>query len=210
VNACSPLDPIEAAVSQDRAVVVRDVRKRFASPLPPRAAHLEYIREIGGESHGERHFDRVQGVVGDPDAFDRGPVSEHTRSEQVHEAALQYHTPLRDHVRVGEVGAERRIVLRDIRAEQERLPVGKQELEARQEPRPLVVDAVRAARARHNVAVIAEHRERIPVFQHAQRRRGALGLAEDGELFLELQNAGHERSSSQGAASPFDVDNSCS
>ena len=91
----------------------------------------------------------------------------------------------------------------------ERLAGAEEQLQPRQKSRAGVKEAVRAGRARHDVAVRIEYGEAVAVLQYAQRG-GFLRLADDGVLLLDLQDLGRHHDTPVSIGRDRRSDSSCS
>ena len=97
-----------------------------------------------------------------------------------------------DDVGVGEIHGEDRVVLADGGAQEQRPPPAEQQLEAGQEPRACVIEAVLAVLEGEDVPEQVENTKRVAVLQHTSRRPGAIAVGDDREVFFQADDVGHD------------------
>ena len=175
---------VDAAVAHDVLVAV-DVGQPLAPSGPARAAHLEHVGEVSIEANREWDLDAVQPEVGDADPLDAARIPEDARAVNVHLAPRQGDVPVTHDVGVGEIRIEDRIVDADRGAEEQRTVAEQQQLEPRQEPRAVVIHALLARVAGHDVAAVIEDAEAVPVLEDTERRDRPLGAGNDRKVFVD-------------------------
>ena len=175
---------VDPAIAHDVVVAV-DVGQPFAPPGPARAAHLEHVGEVGVEANRKRDLDAAQAEIGDADPLDAARVPQDARAVDVDLTAGQGDVPVTHDVGVGEVGIEDRIVDADRGAEEQRAMAEQQQLEPRQEARAVVIHALLARVAGHDVAAGIEDAEAVAVLEDTERRGRPLGAGDDRKVLVD-------------------------
>src|SRR5690606_11104048 len=163
-------DAVEPDVTERRAVLEHARRQMPALAFAVQAAHLEDVRVVRSEHDAERQHDRTMREVRDANQLAARGVPEELPAEDVHLAARNGEPPVELEIRVRPVDAEDRVLVADVRVQEQRPPPGDRQLESRQEPRVAEVDAVLAVSERMNVAEAVEDGEDLVVLEHALLR----------------------------------------
>ncbi len=161
------LPGIEPGIGEQHRAGADLRRVQMAAPRPAVAAHLKQIGEIGVEAEGERERLRPGGEVAHRNALEAGAVIEEFRAPEMDEVVLQRGVTAEFQVGIGEVTDQRRIVVAQDRGQQQRARALQAEREAGEVARVAVIEPLRAAHFRGQVAIGVEHREGVVVLQRA-------------------------------------------
>ena len=189
-DARAALDPVQPPVPQDYFLGGR-FRRPAAMCEPLGAANFEDVGEVRLEPKCQRHVEPLESVVGDVQTLGQRRRLDHAGPGQVQQAPRHQHLVALDHVGVGQIGREHRVVVADRRAEEQRRARAQAQLEPRQEAGAAVIQPVLAAWRRHDVAVEVEDGKAVLVLQHPYRRGRAFDLAEDRERAVESRLLPH-------------------
>ena len=140
-------------------------------PLALLAAHFEQIGEIIAQRKSQSESDRRLAMVADRDPLVGDAFPEVSGANDMQRIARQYDAPLVENVGIGEIGGQRKIVVSNARAEQQRLHSVDQQFESREIAGVVIEQAVGAAGGRPHIAVAVEDGESIGVLEDAPRAR---------------------------------------
>ncbi len=146
-----------------------------AAAFAPQPARLEDVGKVAREDEREREAHRPVAVVAHRDPLVGMIAPEEGGAHDVERVLLQDDALVEIDVGIGEIDAEHRIVVAHVEAEQQRRHAVEKKLEAREEARIRIEQAVGAARRRAHVAMTVEHRKRVAVLEHAARTGGRPG-----------------------------------
>ena len=142
-----------------------------AAARPALAAHLEQIGEIIVEQQRQIEARRPVAVILQADALIGGAAPQEDRAHDVQRVLLQHQPAVAVDVGIGEIDGQRRIVVAQIGAEQQRLDVVEHHLEPGEIARIGVEQAVGPAGRGADVAMAVEHDEGVVVLERAARPR---------------------------------------
>ena len=172
----APPGIVEPLVAQQhlRLAVDHAVRGR-AAPRAPIAAHLEQVGEVVVEAQRERDLDGFQSVIAHVDALVGGALPQEDRACDVDDILVQDDLVAGVDVGIGQVDREQRVVVAHVRAEQQGLRAVQAQFEQREKPRIVVIEPVRSAGRRADVAVAVNHEKCIAMLERAARTRRLCG-----------------------------------
>ena len=137
------------------------------------AAHLEQIGKIIVEQQRQIEARGPVAVVLQADPLIGRSAPEKDRAHDMQHVLLQHDPALAIDVGIGEIDRQRRIVVAQVRAEQQRLHLVQHELEPGEIAGIGVEQPVRSAGGRADIAMAVEHDEGVVVLERAPRpRRG--------------------------------------
>ncbi len=197
------LHVVQALVLERHAIRL-DLRRQAGAALPaPHAAHLEDVGEVGTERHHQLKSRGAQAEVADRDALVAGAVPQHLGPRDVHGAVAQ-RLAAQDHVGVGEVDREPRVVAFRSGPEQQRPLLADAQHQARQVAGALVVDPLLGEADGLDVAVAVEQRERVLVLEDLVLVIGQRGACQNIEPVPDLDDVRHSPQLRQpGVAAPI-------
>jgi hypothetical protein len=165
----SPGHPIETFVAEYQARLAADFVQLAPAPFPLGAAHLEDVGEVGVQVQPQVDFKRLAAEAGDPQALVADPVPEEGAPKDVQLAPGQRERAARLlEVGIRQIDSEEIVFLFDRRAEQQRAASSDPQLQPREEPGVIEVDALLAEAYRLHIAVAIEHREHPAVLEDAR------------------------------------------
>jgi len=146
-------------------------------------AHLEQIGEIAVEGDRDLQRERPVTVVAHSKALIGRALPEEDRARDVQQIFLQHDLRATGVVivRIGEVDREQRVVIAHVRAKQQRLPAIEAQFEMREKARVGMIEPVRAARGRADIAEAVGDDEGVAMLERAARARRGRG-GENGKL----------------------------
>ena len=187
------LDVVEATVRQRDPIAGQGRRQQLAAALAAHAAHLEQVAEIRLEAQLEPHPAPGEGEVAHRQPRVAGAVGQEQRALHVDHALVEVGAAEVERGGVGAVGGQHDVVGAQGRRQQQRRHATDRQVQPRQIAGVLVVQPVRAARHRQDVAAMVEHAERVAVLQRAvppllqrndggnrERLGGLVGRFDDG------------------------------
>ena len=169
----------------------RDLLGELAAAGPLPASGFEEIRIVGVQADRETHRDVLEAVVMDAEALKADALPEKARPAQMQLATGQRRAAIGRHVGIGQIDREERVVLLHRRAQQQRALRSDRQLEAGQEARPFVVEALGARQDGVDVAVPVEHGEGFALFEHLHPVVGERGRREDVKLIVPANDVVH-------------------
>ena len=173
------------------AIVQRHVRGAIhlaRGDTPARAAlaaNLEQIGEIIVEQQRQIETRRPVAVVAHADPLIRGSAPQEDRAHDVQHVLLQHDPVAPIDVGIGEVDRQRRIVVAQIGAEQQRLHLVQHQFEPGEIAGVGIEQAVGPAGGRADIAVAVEHDEGIVVLERTPRPRRRPGHRDVERRFLD-------------------------
>ena len=135
------------------------------------AAHLEQIGKIIVEQQRQIETRRQVAVILQADALIGGAAPQEDRAYDVQHVLLQHEPAVAIDVGIGEVDGQRRIVVAQIGAEQQRLHLVEHHFEPGEIARIGIEQAVGPAGGGADIAVAVEHDEGVVVLERAPRPR---------------------------------------
>ncbi len=182
-------DLVQPLVGQHHRRPVHDRRVAPAALRALGAAHLEDVRVVGRKRQRQLGLDRRHLEVRHAQPLVTGAVPQELGAEHVQRTALDADLPgARLEIRVGQIDGEQVVLFLHRRRQQHRTPPAQTQLQPRQEPRPVVVDALLARPHRLHVAEAIEHRERLAVLEHARAVVGARRRRLDVEMLVQTDD----------------------
>ena len=135
------------------------------------AAHLEQIGEVVVEQQGQVECRRPVAVILQTDPLIGGSAPQEDGAHDVQHVLLQDDTAIAIDVGIGEVDGQRRIVIAQVGAQQQRLHRIQHQFEAGEITGVGVEQAVRSAGGCADIAVTVEHGECVVMLERAARSR---------------------------------------
>ena len=141
-------------------------------------AHLEQITKIGTETNVDAKASVAVGIVAKANPLVADGLPQELGAFECNRIPRERYAIIRVNVGIGEIDRERRIVVLNVRAQEERPHPLEPEFVPGEETGVVEIDSFGARSADANVAVIVENRESVLVFQTPQRtlNEGRLGF----------------------------------
>ncbi len=160
-------DAVEPGIAQQHFVGAHHLAPRRAAPRAAHAAHLEDIGKIAVEGERQHEIDGARPVVAQRQALERGVAPEEHGAVDMQRVLLQHEALVEIDVRIGEVDVQDRVVVAQVRAEQQQLHAVDQDLEPRHEPRVVAEQPVAAAGRGADVAMRVDQQEGVVVLERS-------------------------------------------
>ena len=129
---------VETLIDQQHSVVAVKLGRRRAVPIAMRAAHFEQIGKVVLEHDRQPQVDRLVAIIAHAEPLIGGATPQEDGAQDMDAVLLHKDTLAVHQIRIGQIDEERRIIVAQVGAEQERRLVVHQEFETRQVPRILV------------------------------------------------------------------------
>ena len=162
---------VEPAIFQRHVGRAEQLAGAHAPARPALAAHLEQIGEIIVEQQRQIETRRPVAVVLQADPLVGRAAPQEDRAHDVQHVLLQHHPAIAVDVGIGEVDGQRRIVVAQIGAEQQRLDVVEHHFEPGEIARIGIEQAVGTAGGSADIAMAVEHDEGVVMLERAARPR---------------------------------------
>ena len=159
---------VEAVIVQQHLIVAAELRRRGTAARAMGAAHLEQVGEVVGEQNRQTNIDRLVAVIAHAEALIGGIPPQENCAQNVHGIFFQHDTLIGHDVGIGQVDDQRRVVVAQIRAEQQRLRVVDPQFEPREKPRVAVEQPVGSLGCA-DIAMAVEHDEGVVMLERQSR-----------------------------------------
>ena len=172
--------PVKPFIDQAGRGRPRNLPADSATALPAQAAHFEQIGKIAVEQKREAQIHRPLTIVADDKTLVRGIAQQKDGAHHMQRVFREDEPIFVIRIGIGEINAQQRVVVADVRAKRQGLRAVEQEFEMREKARVAVEQAVGAAGGSTDIAVAVEHDKGIIVLEHIARpgRRSRCGNIE--------------------------------